>query len=245
MRDSIYTIPVSEVFEPMDGCPICRLRDTLEKRCVEYIMGAAMMEPDIREETNKAGFCSFHFQKMLHSRNRLSIALMLESHLDYIKKDIFGQKQRVDVKQGIFRKGDSRLDQTKNMTKTCYVCDKIQWALSRMVDTTLNLWEKEESFRELYAKQPVLCLEHYTLLADRAQAKMSRKSLPGFMEATTSLTKKYLDQLKEDVSSFCRLYDYRNAGKGEPEESVVTSVERAIWYLTSRNPSQDDNASTN
>lgn len=38
MRDNIYTIPVSEVFEPKCGCPICRLRDTLENRCVEYIM---------------------------------------------------------------------------------------------------------------------------------------------------------------------------------------------------------------
>lgn len=244
MKDSIYTIPVSEVFEPMDGCPICRLRDTLEKRCIEYIMGAAMMEPDIREETNKAGFCANHFNMMLHSRNRLSIALMLESHLDYIKKDIFEQKH-AQVKQGLFKKTDGRVERAKSMTKTCYVCDKIQWALSRMVDTTLNLWEKEESFRQLYAKQPVLCLEHYSLLADRAQAKMSGKSLQEFLEATTSLTKKYLDSLKDDVSSFCRLYDYRNAGKGEPEENVKTSVERAIWYLTTWNPAAEENSSTN
>ena len=27
MRDSIYTIPISEVFEPKCGCPICRMRD--------------------------------------------------------------------------------------------------------------------------------------------------------------------------------------------------------------------------
>ena len=32
MRDSIYTIPVSEVFEPMDGCPICRMRNTIEEK---------------------------------------------------------------------------------------------------------------------------------------------------------------------------------------------------------------------
>ena len=239
MGDSIYTIPVSEVFEPMDGCPVCRLRDTLEKRCIEYIMGAAMMEPDIREETNKAGFCASHFDMMLHSRNRLSIALMLESHLDYIKKDIFEQKQSA-LKQALFKKPDSRVERAKAMTKTCYVCDKIQWALSRMVDTTIGLWEKEPSFRQLYAKQPVLCLEHYSLLAERAQSKMSPKSLPEFLETTASLTKNYLDSLKDDVSAFCRLYDYRNAGKGDPEENVVNSVERAIWYLTTRDPSQEE-----
>ena len=43
MRESILTIPVSEIFEPKCGCPICRMRDMLEQRTIEYIMGAAMM----------------------------------------------------------------------------------------------------------------------------------------------------------------------------------------------------------
>ena len=37
MREDITSIPVSEVFEPRDGCPICRLRDTLEDRVVDYL----------------------------------------------------------------------------------------------------------------------------------------------------------------------------------------------------------------
>ena len=65
MRESILTIPISEILEPREGCPICRMRDMLEQRTVEYIMGAAMMEPDVRIETNRAGFCSAHFAQML------------------------------------------------------------------------------------------------------------------------------------------------------------------------------------
>ena len=48
MRESILTIPVSEIFEPKCGCPICTMRDMLEQRTVDYIMGAAMMEPAVR-----------------------------------------------------------------------------------------------------------------------------------------------------------------------------------------------------
>ena len=44
MRDDICTIPVSEVFEHNDGCPICRMRDTIEERMTDYILGDAMME---------------------------------------------------------------------------------------------------------------------------------------------------------------------------------------------------------
>ena len=81
MRDSIYTIPISEVFEPKKGCPICAMRDTLEQRCVEYIMGAAMMEPDIRIETNRLGFCTEHFEQMLHQKNHFLERLHTEGYL--------------------------------------------------------------------------------------------------------------------------------------------------------------------
>ena len=89
MREDITSIPISEVFEPRDGCPICRMRDMLEARVVDYITGAAMMEPDVRIETNKQGFCFPHYQMMLAKRNRLGVALMLESHLDELDKQIF------------------------------------------------------------------------------------------------------------------------------------------------------------
>ena len=37
MRYDITNIPIAEVFEEGDGCPICRLRNTLENRAVESI----------------------------------------------------------------------------------------------------------------------------------------------------------------------------------------------------------------
>ena len=57
MRSDICSIPVEEVFEPKEGCPVCRMRDMLEKRMADYITGAAMMEPEIRKVTNQKGFC--------------------------------------------------------------------------------------------------------------------------------------------------------------------------------------------
>ena len=76
MRDDITSIPISDVFEPKDGCPVCRLRDMLEERSVTYITGAAMMEPDVRIETNKKGFCNHHYKQMLENSKQLTIALM-------------------------------------------------------------------------------------------------------------------------------------------------------------------------
>ena len=154
MRDSIYTIPISEVFEPRKGCPICAMRDTLEQRCVEYIMGAAMMEPDVRIETNRLGFCAQHFEQMLHQKNRLSLALMLESHLKELKAQNF---------RPILDKAHAKAKKREGMTTvndTCFVCEKIEWALSRMLDTVVELYGRDAGFRELFAQQEELCLPH-------------------------------------------------------------------------------------
>ena len=158
MRDSIYTIPISEVFEPKKGCPICAMRDTLEQRCVEYIMGAAMMEPDIRIETNRLGFCTEHFEQMLHQKNRLSLALMLESHLKELKAHNFKpilEKAHAKPKK---REG------MKTVNDTCFVCEKIDWALSRMLGTVVELYGRDTAFRQLFSEQEELCLPHLELL---------------------------------------------------------------------------------
>ena len=86
MREDICTIPISEAFEENDGCPVCRMYRTVEERIIEYIMGAAMMEPDIRIETNKSGFCNHHYDKLLEHRGKLQLALILESHFEEVEK---------------------------------------------------------------------------------------------------------------------------------------------------------------
>ena len=98
MRESLLTIPISEILEPKCGCPICRMRDMLEQRTVEYIMGAAMMEPDVRIETNRQGFCKTHFEQMRNCKNRLSLALMLQTHLQSLQKNIFDKKSLFEGK---------------------------------------------------------------------------------------------------------------------------------------------------
>ncbi len=86
MAEQIYTIPISEAFEQHDGCPLCRMKEKLERESLEYVMGAAMMDPDVRIRTNRLGFCRGHYDDMLAMKNRLSLALMLESHLAEVSK---------------------------------------------------------------------------------------------------------------------------------------------------------------
>lgn len=228
MRYDITNIPVAEVFEEGDGCPICRLRNMLEKRAVEYITGAAMMEPDIRIETNKKGFCLTHYRQMLGQRNRLSVALTMESRLEELEKQIF---------TGSFI-GKTAKKQAKDAAaalSTCYVCQQMDDAMEKMLATVCRTWEGQREFRDLFERQDSLCLPHFAALVEASASAMSKKAQPDFAKAASKLARQYLITLREDVHHFCGMYDHSNAGNNDWGNSK-DSIERSVWYLTSRQP---------
>lgn len=226
MRESILTIPISEVLEPGAGCPICRMRDMLESRTVEYIMGAAMMEPDVRIETNRAGFCHTHYKQMLSQKNRLSLALMLQTHIDEVTKTIFERKR-------LFEPKDAKRKKLSSINGSCFVCEKIDWAMERLLRTFFEM-QGDAKIRELMAKQEYICLPHYDLLLSLAPVYLKAAELSRFEKSAGELAEKYARILYEDVSRYCQMYDYRNSGKDADWGNSKDSIERAIKFLVSR-----------
>lgn len=226
MRESILTIPISEILEPMEGCPICRMRDILEQRTVEYIMGAAMMEPDVRIETNRAGFCHTHFTQMLGQKNRLSLALMLQTHLDETHNKLFSRKK-------LFEPKNARKKKLSEINESCFVCEKVDWGMERLMRTFFEMYGQED-FRELFSRQEFICLPHYDLLTSLSPAYLSPKDAESFNALAGQLTEKYILTLYEDVSKYCSMYDYRNSGKDADWGNSKDSIERAVKFLTSR-----------
>ena len=88
MREKIYTIPLNEAYETDCECPLCLLEKKIESEAVEYTLGAAMMEPDFRIESNEKGFCNKHYSMLFSKPNKLSLALVLETHLLELSKSL-------------------------------------------------------------------------------------------------------------------------------------------------------------
>lgn len=231
MRESILTIPVNEVFEPKEGCPICRMRDTVEEHICEYIMGAAMMEPDVRMETNELGFCLTHFEMLMQQNNRLSLGLMLNSYLENARKNIFEKK-------GLFFSKSAKQKKSAEIEQTCFVCSKVQWGIDHMLETVFTMYLKDPKFRNLFKAQEYICVPHYNMLSIKAGEKLQKGDLASFNADLDKLLEDYIKQLNSDVNDFCNSFDYRNAGKlHTPEmEHVRSSVERSISFLTGRKP---------
>ena len=82
MKETIYTIPVNEVFAEKCECPLCELESRFEKETVDYYLGPSLMEPDNRIETNDTGFCARHYGMMYNTQtNRLGLGLILDTYL--------------------------------------------------------------------------------------------------------------------------------------------------------------------
>ena len=227
--EQIYTIPVNEAFEESAadkecGCPFCRLYNKLEDNELELILGASMMEPDIRIKTNKEGFCKTHYDMMFVRKNRLGMALTLESHLDELKDDIRDGK--------LFSSpGQKPIKRISALEESCYVCQRIEFNFAHMIETAVLLFENDEDFRPKFSAQPYFCLPHYRRMLEIANRRMDKKEFSEFEKLASSIVNGYIEALKDDVSWFCKKFDYRY--DEEPWYNSKDAVERAIKFLRS------------
>lgn len=230
--EQIYTIPVNEAFEASAadsscGCPMCAIYRKLEENELDLILGASMMEPDVRIKTNKQGFCHTHYDMMFVRKNRLGMALTLESHLAELKKDL--GKGLLGALTG--RPDQKPAKRIAALEDSCYVCKRIDFHFQHMAETAVLLFDTDETFVEKLKAQPYLCLPHYRLLLEKAAERLSKKKLPQFCQLTERVVKGYLETLSEDISWFCKKFDYRY--DKEPWKNSKDSVERAIKFLRS------------
>ena len=225
MKPNITTIPITELFSDTTGCPVCRMRNMLEEQYAGYVTGAAMMAPDVRVQTNRTGFCHRHFSMMINSGPRLSNALLLQTHIDELRKKVF-------PKNNSGAPDKKMLAAIRENARTCYVCDRVEHDILHLLSTVYVQFGSDPGFRERYKAQDYICLEHYALLMSDVNKKaMDKKTLIEFYEATNTLSKGYADTLYDDVTHFASMYDYRNRG-GDYKNSK-DSIERSVSFLTS------------
>ncbi len=228
--EQIYTIPVNEAFDAnTDGtsctCPFCALYDRLQRDEIDIILGASMMEPDIRIKTNEQGFCRDHYKIMLTKNRKLGMGLILESHLNEVEKRLKGKGlpiANMDVKDAI-----SSLSELEG---SCYVCGRINKNLTAMIHTAAYLWGSDTAFREKLLRQPYFCLPHYRALVEYASKKMDKRIFRDFYKDIKGVEENYIKTLENDVSWFCKKFDYRY--DEEPWYNSKDSVQRSIKFLS-------------
>ena len=228
--EQIYTIPVNEAFEKVgeEGvctCPFCLLYNRLEDNELDLILGASMMEPDVRLKTNEAGFCDKHLELMFTRGRRLPLALILESHLNSIADDMNGNMSQLFIS----RTASNAAKRLERLDSSCYICDRIGYNFKMMIETAALLWQNDEAFRGKVRSAPYFCLKHYGMFIKAASERLNKKEFADFYKAVNEVEGAYFNKLRGDVSWFCKKFDYRY--ENEPWGDAKDAPERARRFL--------------
>ena len=246
MRYHIDTIPVWDSIKLDGECFLCALKRKTELGEVDRYLGTSVMEPDTRIQVNQKGFCCNH-QRMLYAMdNRLGHALMLESHVSETRERLAKiVKEISSAAKGA--SGASLLDKLtgkspsaaklmeeaaaslETLTTTCVVCDSIDDNMGRYLHTFFHLYQNDTEFRKKFEGSKGMCIPHATELLRMAASELPSKVLPEFAATICRLETEAFDRMQEDVSWFCRKFDYRYYD--EPWYNSRDAVERTVNKL--------------
>lgn len=237
MREQIHTIPVNEAFEAGDECPFCWLERKAEQSAIRYVAGpgASYMEPDVRDVTDKKGFCGHHMQKLYTYGNHLGSALMMQTHMTGLLMQLRTEIENFEEpeKRGLFGKkkaasGETMWQRLQKRVDSCYICDKVEYNMQRYFETFFML-VKEPEFRAKVEGSKGFCMRHFCRLLETAEEHLPNGQRQWFYSTVFSLMEENMHRVKEDLDWFVAKFDYRNASA--PWKNSQDAVSRTMQKL--------------
>ena len=251
MKETIYTIPVSEGFEAEDECPFCFMERQAEQSAIRYVAGpgASYMEPDVRAVTNRTGFCPAHTKKLYDYGNTLGNALMLQTYMDTILEELHQEVQNLTIppKRGLFASKKPAADpdpywkRLQEHVNSCYLCEKIEYNMDRYFQTFFMMI-KDAPFRSKVETCKGFCLKHFAQLLEQAQIQLPNSQREWFCQTLYPLMEKNLVRVKADLDWLIAKYDYRNASKpwGTSQDALPRTMQKLEGIYPADKPYKND-----
>ncbi len=221
MKEQIHTIPINDALDNAGECLFCYIERRTEEHAMNYVLGpgASYMEADIRELTDKAGFCRTHFKKMFDYGNALGNAWILKTHyrhiIDEMNKELKDFKPGKPAKKGLFSKPvsdstNSIVSWIKEKECSCFICDSVQNTFDAYLKTFFTMYQKDAAIREKFWNTKGVCLSHCANLLEGADKYLTAKEQEEFYERFLPMQTSNMERIYEDISWFIEKYDYKN-----------------------------------
>ena len=239
MREQLYTIPLNDAVNAGDECPFCYIERNIEQDLLDFVLGSgsSYMEADIREMTDKAGFCRTHFQKMFDYGNTLGNAWILKTH--YMQMIGEMQKAFESFKPGKIRLKKKLREQNANgnpigmwvrqKESSCYICKQYKETYARYLDTFFYLFKQDQAFRDKIKNSKGFCLPHFGDLCASADTALNEKDRDAFYACVMPLMEENMKRVAEDVAWMVEKFDYRN--KDADWKNSKDAIQRGMQKL--------------
>lgn len=239
-KEKIYTIPVNDAFHADVECPLCWLATRADQEMLEYYLGASLMEPDVRRQTNAHGFCAEHLTNLYNSqKNRLGLGLMMHTHLKEkvapldrdlqaiipgAKKGLFASRSKTNYKDGLA----ALAEQIRQDVDDCVICERIQFTLDRYLDVVFWQFFNDEQFRQAFEAKEGFCRPHLATLLEGAAKYLNQDEAAVFLSVLAEQQAAMGAALIEDVEWFTLKFDYRNKEKpwGRSKDALARAIKR-------------------
>lgn len=247
MKEQIHTIPINDALDNAGECPFCYMERHTEEHVMNYVLGhgASYMEADIREMTDKAGFCRAHYKKMFDYGNALGNAWILKTHyrriIDEMNKEFKDFKPGKPVKKGLFAKtttSESRnsiVSWIHEKESSCFICNNVKETFDAYLKTFFSMYSKDADIREKFYSTNGVCLSHFAVLIEGADQYLKPAELEEFYSKFLPLMSSNMERIYKDVSWFIEKYDYKN--KDADWKDAKTAVQRGMQKLKGTDPS--------
>lgn len=217
MKQEIHTMPVVQAFQSGDECPFCWLHRDAEQRAIRFFAGpsASYMEPEIREITNRTGFCDGHMKKLYDYGNMLGSALMVQTHYADILEELRARMENLEVpKRRLFapkKASDVPFWQhLQDRTDQCAICRQVEDSMDRQYRVFFSLL-KEEEFCRMLEQSKGFCIPHFAQLLQMAEKHLPQSQAEWFYPTVYRVMEQNLLRVKEDLDWFVEKHDYRHA----------------------------------
>ena len=239
MKEQLYTIPLNDAVNAGDECPFCYIERNVEQELLDFALGSgsSYMESDIRELTDKAGFCRNHFKKMFDYGNTLGNGWILKTHFmrmnQEMKQQFISFTPQKSSLMGKFKKNADSQNPigiwVAEKEKSCYICKRFEDTYARYLDTFFVMYQKDEAFRDKIKNSKGFCLPHFGDLCEAAETKLNDKEKAAFYPMIFALMEENMQRMADDVAWLVEKFDYRN--KDADWKNSKDAIQRGMQKL--------------
>jgi len=162
----------------------------------------------------------------------------INTSFDFIEYKLYNDNNRLSMydifKKNLFLSNSKKAVKAKKVSESCFICDKVEWGISRMIDTIYRTYENELDFRNMFNSQPMFCLPHYERLINGIDKKQMKRYAGEFADNLTRITANYAKSLSDDITNYCAEYNYCQTGGKAGFEGTKDSVQRSIAFLSGK-----------
>ncbi len=238
MKEKLYTIELHDALTSGDECPFCWLERKLEQEAIEFVLGSSYMESDIRDMTDRRGFCRGHTKAMYDYGNTLGNAWILKTRMVYLRQELKKQMEGFSPQPatvfGRLKKKESQENSLSGWIRQeeghCYVCDRMEETYRRVLDTFVHQVKHEKEFLELVKSSKGFCIHHFADLTEVCGRELGKKEQDQLFPLLSDQMNRELERIQEDIDWLIEKYDYRNGDKDwkNSQDAVQRTMQKIV-----------------